>query len=151
MTPRTAACQAPLSSTISGRLLRFISTESVMLSNCLILWCPPFSSCLQSFPASASFPMSWLFASGGQSIGASSSVSVLPVNIQGWFPLGMIGLVPCYPRDSKESSSVSKFKSINPSVLSLLYGPTVTSIHDYWKNHSLDNTDLGWQSDVSAF
>ena len=53
----------------------------------------PFSSCLQSFPAPGSFPMSQLFTSGGQSIGASASASVLPVNIQGWFPLGLIGLI----------------------------------------------------------
>ena len=52
-----------------------------------------FSFCLQSFPASGSFPMSWLFASGGQSIGASASASVLPVSIQGWFPLGWTGLI----------------------------------------------------------
>ena len=61
-------------------------------SNHLIL-CHPFSSCLQSLPASGSFPLSSLFASGGQSIGASASTSVLPVNIQGWFPLGLTGLV----------------------------------------------------------
>ena len=53
----------------------------------------PFSSCPQSFPASGSFPGSWLFPSGGQSIGASASVSVLPMNIQGWFPLGLTGLI----------------------------------------------------------
>ena len=53
----------------------------------------PFSSCLQSFPASGSFPMSRLFTSGGQSIGASASASVLPMNIQGWFPLGWTGLI----------------------------------------------------------
>ena len=53
----------------------------------------PFSSCPQSFPASGSFPMSWLFASGGQSVGASALVSVLPMNIQGWFPLGLTGLI----------------------------------------------------------
>ena len=53
----------------------------------------PFSFCLQSFPASGSFPMSQLFASGGQSIGASASTSVLPMNIQGWFPLGLTGLI----------------------------------------------------------
>ena len=53
----------------------------------------PFFSCPQSFPASGSFPRSWLFASGGQSIGASASVSVLPKNIQGWFPLGLTGLI----------------------------------------------------------
>ena len=53
----------------------------------------PFSSCLQSFPASGSFPVSWLFTSGGQSIGTSALASVLPMNIQGWFPLGLIGLI----------------------------------------------------------
>ena len=54
----------------------------------------PFSSCLQSFPASGSFPMSWLFSSGGQSIRASALASVLPMNIQDWFPLGLTGLIP---------------------------------------------------------
>ena len=78
--------QAPLSSTISHCLLRFMCVESMMLSNRLILCCP-FSFCLQSFPASGSFPMSWFFASGGQSIGALASV--LPVNMQGWFPVGL--------------------------------------------------------------
>ena len=53
----------------------------------------PFSSCLQSPPASGSFPMSWLFISGGQTIGASASASALPMNIQGWFPLGSTGLI----------------------------------------------------------
>ena len=63
----------------------------------------PFSSSLRSFPASGSFQMSWLFASGGQSIGASVSASVLPVNIQGWFPLGLIGFICLL---SKERSRV---------------------------------------------
>ena len=53
----------------------------------------PFSSCLQSFPAPGSFPMSWLFTSGGQCIGASTSASVLPINIQGWFPFGLTSLI----------------------------------------------------------
>ena len=53
----------------------------------------PFSSCLQFFPASGSFQMSWLFVKGGQSIGASASASVLPMNIQDWFPLGLTGLI----------------------------------------------------------
>ena len=59
----------------------------------------PFFSCLQSFPALGSFPVSWVFASGGQIIGASASASVLPTNIQGWFPLGLTGFSPCCPRD----------------------------------------------------
>ena len=98
----------------------------------------PFFSCLQSFPASGSFQMSPLFASGGQSIGVSASTSVLPINTQDWYPLGWAGWSPCSPRDSQESSPTPQFKSINSSLLSFLYGPTLTSIHDHWKNHSLD-------------
>ena len=77
----------------------------------------PFSS----FPASGSFPRSHLFTSGGQSIGVSASASVLPVNIQDWFPLGLTGLMFCSPGDSQESSPTSQFKSINSLVLSFLY------------------------------
>ena len=88
----TATCQAPLSFTISWSLFKLMFIK---------MWCYPiisssvttFSSCPQSFPALVSFPMSWLFASGGQSIGALSSASVLPMNIQGWFPLGLTGLI----------------------------------------------------------
>ena len=109
-----------------------------------------FSSRLQSFPASGSFPMSQLFTSGGQSIGVSASTSVLPMNIQDWFPLGLVGS-PYSPRDSQESSPTPQFKNVNSSALSFLYNPTLTSIHDYWKNHSLDKMDLCWQSNVSAF
>ena len=99
----------------------------------------PFFSCLQSFPASGSFQMSQLIASGGQSIGVSASTSVLPKNIQNWSPLGWtVWISPCSPRDSQESSPIPQFKSINSSVLSFLYSPSLTSIHDYWKNHSLD-------------
>ena len=58
---------------------------------------------------------------------------------------------PCSPRDSQESSPTPQFKSINFSALSFLHIPTLTSIHDHWKNHSLDQTDLCWQSNVSAF
>ena len=89
VTSWTAACQAPLSSTISWSLLILMSIESVMLSNYLIL-CHSFSFCLQSFPASGSFPMNQLFTSVGKSIGALASV--LPVNIQGWFPLRLTAL-----------------------------------------------------------
>ena len=80
VTPWTAACQASPSITNSQSLLKLMSIEWVMPSDYLIL-CHPFS-CLQSFPASGSFPMSQLFASGGQSIGVSASASVLPMNIQ---------------------------------------------------------------------
>ena len=98
----------------------------------------PFSFCLQSFPASGPFLMNQFFTSSGQSIGVSASASVLPMNIQDWFPLGLTGLISCSPRDSQESSPTPQFKSINSSALSFLYSPTLTSIHDYWKNHSFD-------------
>ena len=110
----------------------------------------PFSSCLQSFPASGSFLKSQLFTSGGQSIGASASASVLPMSSQGWFLLGL-GWSPCSPTDSQDSSPIPQFKSINSSLLSLLYSTFLTTIHDYWKNHSFDSTDFCWQSNVSAF
>ena len=96
--------------------------------------------CLQSFPASGSFPMSQLFTSGGLSTGASASASVLPKNIQGWFPSGLTGLISSCPTDSQESSSALQFESINCLGLSLLCAPTST--RDYWKNYSFDYTDL---------
>ena len=80
----TAALQVSLSFTVSWSLLKLMSIKSLMPSNHFILCCP-FSSCPQYFPASGSFPMIQLFASGSQSIGASASTSVLPMNIQGWF------------------------------------------------------------------
>ena len=98
----------------------------------------PFSSCPLSFPASGSFPMCQFFTSGGKSIGASASASVLPMNIQDWFPLGWTVGPPCSPRDSQESSPTPQFKHINSSVLSFLYGPTLITIHDYWKNQISD-------------
>ena len=85
-----------------------------------------FSFCLQSFPASGSFPMSQLFASGGQSIGASASVSVLPMNIKSLFPLGLTGLISLQPKRLSGVFSSTTVQSINSSVLSLLYGPTLT-------------------------
>ena len=95
------------------------------------LWCHPtisfsvvpFSSHLQSFPASGSFPRSKFFASDGQNIGVLALASVLPMNIQDWFPLGWTGWISYSPRDSKESSPTSQFKSINSLVLNFLYGP----------------------------
>ena len=91
-TPWTAAHQASLSITNSQSLLKFMSIESVMPSNHLSSVIP-FSSRLQSFPASGSFQMSQFFASGGQSIGVSASTSILPMNIQDWFPLGWTGWI----------------------------------------------------------
>ena len=73
-----------------------------------------------------------LFQRGGQSIGVSASISVLPMNIQNWFPLAWLVGSPCSPKDSQEYSPTPQFKSINSSVLSFLYSPTLTSIRDYW-------------------
>ena len=87
--PWTAACQASLSFTISWSLLQIMSIESLILYNHLIFCCPLLLPSI--FPASESFPMSWHFTSGGQSIGVSASV--LPLNIQDWFPLGLTGLI----------------------------------------------------------
>ena len=135
-------------------------TPRVYSNSCpLSQWCHsatsssviPFFSSLQSFPTSGPFQMSQLFTSGGQRIGISASTSVLPMNIQDYFlQNGLVGS-PCSPRDSQESSPTPQFKSISSLVLSFLYGPTLTSIHDYWKNHRFDWTDLCRQSDVSAF
>ena len=112
----------------------------------------PFSSCPQSFPASGSFQMNQFFASGGQSIGASASASAVPMNIQDWFPLGWTGWISLQFKGlSWESFPTLQFKSINSSVLSSLYSPTLTSIHDDGKNHSFDQIDLCQQSNVSAF
>ena len=98
----------------------------------------PFSSHLQSFPASGSFQMSQLFASGGQIIGVSVSASVFPMNIQDWFPLGWSGWISLLSKGLSRVFPTPQFKSVNSLVLSFLYNLTLTSIHDYWKNHSLD-------------
>ena len=98
----------------------------------------PFSSCPQSFPASGSFPVSQLFTSGGHSIGASASASGLPMNIQYWFPLGWTGWISLQFSGPSEFSPAPQFESISSLGLSLLYGPALTSVHDYWKNHSFD-------------
>ena len=126
-TPWTAAHQAFLFFTISWSLLKLMSTESVMPSNHLILCCP-LLLLPSSFPASGSFPMKQLFASGGQHIGAL--ISVLPMNIQDWFPLGLIGLI------SLESKGLSRVFHTTVQkhqffAISFLSGPTFTSIHDY--------------------
>ena len=135
VTPWTAARQAFQSSPSPGTC-----SNSCLLSQ----WCHstisssviPFSSHLQSFPASGSFPMSQFFTSGGQSIGVSVSTSVLPMNIHDWFPLGWTGWISL--QSSQESSLTPQFKSNNSLALSFLYNPTLTSTHDYWKNHSFE-------------
>ena len=91
----------------------------------------PFSSHLPSFPASGSFQMNQFFASGSQSIGASASASVLPMNIQDWFPLGWTGWISLQSKGLSRVFSNTQFKSINSSALSFLYSSTLTSIHVY--------------------
>ena len=91
-TPWTAALQASLPFTISWSLLKLMPIESIMPSNHLIL-CRPLFFLPSAFPASGSFPVSQLFPSGGQRIAVSVSASVLPMNIQAWFPLGWPSLI----------------------------------------------------------
>ena len=98
----------------------------------------PFSSCPQSFPASGSLPMSQLLASGGQSIGVSTSTSVLPMNTQDWYPLGWTGWISLQSKGLSRVFSNTTVQKHQSSALSFLYSPTLTSIHDHWKNHSPD-------------
>ena len=123
----------------------------------LTQWCHPtilssvarFSSCPQSFPESGSFPVTGLFASSGKSIEAAASASVLPMNIQDWFPLELTGLISLQSKGlSRVLSNITVQKH---QFFGALYSSTLTSIFDYWKNHTFDYTDFCWQSDVSAF
>ena len=136
-TPWISACQASLSITNSRSSLKLMSIESAMLSSRLIL-CHPLLLLPPSLPVSESFPMSQLFASGGQNIGVSALASVLPKNIQGWSPSEWTDWISVQPRNFQESPSRPQFKSTNSLVLSFLHSSTLTSIHDHWKNHSLD-------------
>ena len=132
----------------------------VCLDSCpLSWWCHPtlsfsivpFSSRLQSFPASGSFLMSQLFASGGQRIAASVSASVLPMNIQDWFPLGLTGWISLQSKGLSRvfpSTTIQKHQFFGAQ---LPNGPTLTSVHDCWKRYSFDCMDLCQQSDTSAF
>ena len=97
----------------------------------------PFSSHLQSFPVSGSFQISQLFASDGQSIGVSVSTSVLPINIQDWFPLGWTGLISLQSKGLSRVFSHTTVQKHQFFALSFLYSPTLTSIHDYWKNRQI--------------
>ena len=149
-TPWTAACQASLSITNSWSLLELTSIKSVMPSNHLILCHPPFSSHLPSFPnirviSSESvlcirWPKYWSFIF---SISPSNKYSGLISFRIDW--LNLLAL------QGALKSPAAQFKSINSSVLSFLYSSSRTLIHDYWKNHSFDEMDLCWQSNVSAF
>ena len=96
------------------------------------------SPCFQPFPASRSFPISQFFPSDGQSIGASASALVLPKNIHDRFTIGLTGLISLQSKGLSRVFSNTTVKSINSSTLSLLYGPTLTSILNHWENHSFD-------------
>ena len=129
------------------KLLKHCPSPEVCPNSCpLSQWCyptissfvVPFSSCPQSFPASGSFLLSWFFASGEQNIRISVSASVLPMNIQGWFPSGLTGLITLQPKGISRIFSSTTIQRINSSVLRLLHSQTPTSIHDYWKNQSFD-------------
>ena len=128
----------------------FMSIESVMPSNHLILCCP-LLLLTSVFPSTGAFPVSQLFKSGGQSIGASTSASFFPKSIQGWFPLILTDLISLLSRDPQESSPTPQFECINSLALCLFYCLALTSIHDSWKDHSFEYMDLCQQSDVFAF
>ena len=119
-------------------------TLSVMPSNLLILLppSPPTFSLYQH----QSFPMSWLFLSGDQNIGVSASASVLPMNMQGWFPLGLTDLISFPSKGFPNVFSSTTIQKHPFLALSLLYGPTLSPLYDYWKNHSFDYTDHCQQS-----
>ena len=146
----TVSHQAPLSSTISQSLFKFMSTESVMLSYHLILCCP-LLLLPSSFPSIRVFssesalciwwPKYWSFSF---SISPSNEFSGLISFRIDWFDL------PAIQRTLKSLLQAPQFKSINSLVLSLLYGPTLTSTHDYQKSHSFAYKDLCQQSDVFA-
>jgi len=136
-TPWIAARQASLSITNSRSSLRLTSIESAMPSSHLIL-CRPLFLLPQSLPASESFPMSQLFPWGGQSTGVSALASFLPKKSQGWPPSEWTGWISLQSRGlsrvfSNTTVQKHQFFSAQPSSQS-----TLTSIHDHWKNHSLD-------------
>ena len=150
MTPWTAAYQAFLSFTISRSLLKLMSVESVIPSNHLILChslllLPLVFSSIRVFsnelPLCIRWTKYWNF-----------SFIISPFNeYSGLVSLGFTGWISLLSKVSQESSLAQQFKSISSSALSLLYGPSLTSIDNYWKNHSSDYMYLCWQSDVSVF
>ena len=126
-----------MSFTISRSLLKFMSIESVMLYNHFIL-CHPLLLLPSNFPSIRVFSKTWLFTSGGQNIGASASASVLPMNFQDWYLLGLNPLISLLSKGLSIVFSNTTVQRHNSSALSFLYSANLTSIHDYWKNHSFD-------------
>ena len=141
-TPWTAACRASLPFTVSASVLKLMSIEVVMPSNHLIL-CYPLLLLPSIFPSIRVFssdlalyigwPKDWSFSFSISPFREYSELISFRID---WFDLA-------FP--------APQLKSINSSSLSLLYGPTLKSVYDYWKNHSFDHMDLCWQNDVSAF
>ena len=144
----TTARQASI--TNSWSLLRLMSIESVMPFNHLIL-CHPFLLLPSIFPSIRIFSNELVLCIRWPNIGVSASALDLPMNIQDWFPLGWTGWISLQSKALSEFAPTPEFKSINFSVLSSLHSPTLSSIHDYRKNHSFDKMDLCRQSNVSAF
>ena len=137
-TPWIAARQASLSITNSQSLLKLMSIESVMPSSHLILCCPLFLLPPQSLPASESFPMSQFFEWDGQSTGVSALASVLPKKSQGWSPSEWTGWISLQSKGLSRVFSNSTVQKHQFFGAHLFHIPTLTSIHDHWKNHSLD-------------
>ena len=144
MTPWTVVHQASVSFSISQSLHKLMFIKSVMPSNhltlCHHLLFPP-----SIFPEESilhiRWPKYWSF-----------SFNISPsMNIQDWFPLGLTGLISLLSKTLSRFFSSTTVWSNSSSVLSLLYGPVLTSIPDYWENHNFGYTDLCWQSNVSAF
>ena len=132
-TPWTAEYQAFLSFTISQSLPKLKSIQSMIPSNRLAL-VAAFSSCLQSFLASGSFAMSRLFKTGGQNIGASASASVLPMNIQGWFPLAPTGLISLQSKRISRGFSNTTVRKHQFSIAALF------TIAKVWKKVSINRS-----------
>ena len=136
-TPWITARQASLSITNFRSSPRLTSIESVMPSSHLIL-CRPLLLLPPIPPSIRVFPVSQLFAWGGQSTGVSALASFLPEKSQGWSPSKWTDWISLQSKGLSRVFPTPQFKGINSTVLSLLHSPTLTSIHDHWKNHSLD-------------
>ena len=142
MTSWAAVCQAPLSSTVSQTWLKFMSTELVMLSNHLFL-CRPLLLSPLIFPSIRVFSSEFALCIRWPKYWSFSFSNSLSMNNQGWIPLGLTGMIsPCSPSVPQVSFPAPQFESFSSLTLSLLYGPTLTSVYDYWKNCSFDYTDL---------
>ena len=148
VTPWTAAHQATLFFTVSWSLLKLMSIELVMPSNHHIL-CRPLLLLLSVFPSIRVFSNESVLHIRCQSIRASTLASVLPMNIQGWFPLGLTGLISLLLKGLSRVFSSTTLKSMNSSAFSLPYGPTLTSMYDYWESHSSDSS-VGKESSFNA-